>query len=114
MAIEEFKGPRSPGIDQIPAKLMKVWSRTICSEIHKLINSVWNKEEMLKEWKELIIGPIHKESDKTYCNNYRGTSVLPNYIQNFIQHPAVKVNPICRGCYWGSSENTMEQCISYL
>ena len=23
-----------------------------------------------------------------------------NYIQNFIQHPVVKVNSICRGNYW--------------
>ena len=23
-----------------------------------------------------------------------------NYVQNFIQHPAVKVNSICRGNYW--------------
>jgi len=25
------------------------------------------------------------------------------HIQNFIQHPAVKVNFMCRGNYWGSS-----------
>ena len=25
-----------------------------------------------------------------------------NYLQNFIQHPAVKVNSRCRGNYWGS------------
>ena len=26
-----------------------------------------------------------------------------NYVQNFVQHPALKVNSICRGNYWGSS-----------
>jgi len=25
-----------------------------------------------------------------------------NYVQKFIQHPAIKVNSICRGNYWGS------------
>jgi len=40
MAIEKLKGHKSPGIDQIPAKLIKAGGRTICSEIHKLV-VVW-------------------------------------------------------------------------
>ena len=63
----------------------------------KLTNSVWNKEELPEEWQESVIVPIYKNGDKTYCSDYRGIS-LP-----FIQHRAVKVNPICRGNYWGSS-----------
>jgi len=37
MAIEELKRHKSQGIDQIPAGLIKVGGRTICSEIHELI-----------------------------------------------------------------------------
>jgi len=37
LAIERLKSHRSPGIDQISAKLIKAGSRTICSEIHKLV-----------------------------------------------------------------------------
>jgi hypothetical protein len=46
MVIEKIKGHKLPGIDQIPAELIKAKDRTICSEIHKLITSVWNKEEL--------------------------------------------------------------------
>ena len=45
--------------------------------IHKLIISIWNKEELPEEWKGSIIVPIHKKADKTDCNNYRGISLLP-------------------------------------
>jgi len=46
------------------------------SEINKLINSIWNKEELPEEWKETIIVPIYMEGDKTDCSNYRGISLL--------------------------------------
>jgi hypothetical protein len=45
MAIENLNRHKSPGIDQIPAELIKAGGRTIHSEINKLINSTWNKEE---------------------------------------------------------------------
>jgi len=48
MAIEKLKGHKSPGIDQIPEKLIKAGGRTIRSEIHKLITSIWNKENCLR------------------------------------------------------------------
>jgi hypothetical protein len=47
---EKLKRYRSPGIDQMPADLMKAGGRrTIRSEIHKLIISLWNKEELPEE-----------------------------------------------------------------
>jgi hypothetical protein len=46
------------------------------SVIHKLINSVWNKEELPDQWKESVIVPIHKKGDKTDCNNYRKITLL--------------------------------------
>jgi hypothetical protein len=57
--------------------LIKAGDRAICCEIHKLINAIWNKEELPGEWKDLIIVPIHKKGDKTDCNNYRGITLLP-------------------------------------
>jgi hypothetical protein len=52
MAIEKQKRHKSLGIDQIPAELITAGGRTICYEIHKLIISVWNKEELPEEWKQ--------------------------------------------------------------
>ena len=46
LAIEKLKSHKSPGIDQIPAELIKAGVRTIRCAIHKLIISIWNKEEL--------------------------------------------------------------------
>ena len=76
VAIDKLKSRKSPGIDQIPAELIKAGGRTICLEIHKLITSIWKKEKLPEEWKESIIILIHMKGDKTDCNNYRGISLL--------------------------------------
>jgi hypothetical protein len=64
-----------PGSDQIPAGLIQSGGETLLPAIHKLINSVWNKEELPDQWKESIIILVHKKDDKTHCNNYRGISL---------------------------------------
>ena len=66
MAFEKLKSHESPGIDQIPAELIKEGGRTIRYQIHKFIVSIWNKDELPEEWKESIIVPIHKKGDKKY------------------------------------------------
>jgi hypothetical protein len=45
LAIEKIKSHKSPGIDQVPAELIKAGRRTFRCAIHKLIISIWNKEE---------------------------------------------------------------------
>ena len=55
MATEVLKRHKSPGIDSITADLIKAGGRTFHSEIHKLINSIWNKEELPVQWKKYII-----------------------------------------------------------
>jgi len=77
LPIDKLKSHKSPGIDQIPADLIKAGGRTIYLEIHKLIISIWKKEKLSEEWKELIIVPIHNKGDETDCNNYRDISLLP-------------------------------------
>ena len=78
LAIDKLKSHKSPGIDDIPAVLIKAGGGTICLEIRKLIASIWKKEKLPEEWKESIIAPIHKKGDKKDCNNYRDISLLPN------------------------------------
>jgi hypothetical protein len=75
IAIEKLKRYKSPGSDHIPAELIQAGGGTLYLEIHKLINSIWNKEELPDQWKSIIV-PIHKNGDKTDCSDYRGMSLL--------------------------------------
>jgi hypothetical protein len=54
---------------------MKAAYMAVRFEIHKIINSICNKEELPEEWKEAIILPIYNKGDKTDCSNYRGISL---------------------------------------
>jgi hypothetical protein len=76
VAIGKLKRYKSPGVVQIPAERIQAGGETLRSEIHKLIKLIWNKEELLHQWKEPFVVPIHKNGDKTDCSNYRCISLL--------------------------------------
>jgi hypothetical protein len=74
IVVGKLKSYKSPGTDQIPSELIKAGGE-IYSEIHRLICSIWNKEELPQQWKESIMVPMYKKGDKTDCYNYRGISL---------------------------------------
>jgi len=46
------------------------------SEIHRLNNSVWNKEELSHLCSKFTTAPIYKNGEKMECSNYRQISLL--------------------------------------
>jgi hypothetical protein len=40
------------------AELIYAGSKTMCSEIYKLTNSIWNKEELPQSLKKSVIAPF--------------------------------------------------------
>jgi hypothetical protein len=59
-----LKRYKSPCSDQIPAELLQTGDEILQSEIHKLINSTWNQDELPDQWKMFIIIPVQKKKDK--------------------------------------------------
>jgi hypothetical protein len=76
IATADLQTNKTSGSDQIPAELIQVAGKTLRSEIHKLINSILNKEEVLDQWKKSAILTIYKRSDKVECSNYHGIFLL--------------------------------------
>jgi hypothetical protein len=63
-----MKRYKSPGSDKILAELIQAGGEILCFEIQKLINSIWNEEELPDQLKESIIVSLHKKGDKTDCS----------------------------------------------
>jgi hypothetical protein len=53
IATENLITCKSPGFIQISAEL-------ILSGIHNPVHSIWNREELPKQWNESLIVPVHK------------------------------------------------------
>jgi hypothetical protein len=51
----KLKQYKLPGSNQIPAELVQAGSEILLSMNHKLINSIWSKEELPDQWKGSII-----------------------------------------------------------
>jgi hypothetical protein len=79
---------------------VKVGVRTIHSVVHKLINSLWNKEELPEDWKELIIVPIYKKDDIADCSNHRGISILPHMYKILSKILLSRLTPYAQEIIW--------------
>jgi hypothetical protein len=55
IVIAMFRGYKSPGSYQIPAESIQAAGEILRSEIDKLINSTWNKEELPDQCKNLLL-----------------------------------------------------------
>jgi hypothetical protein len=64
IAIAKLKKYKSPSSNEILAELIKAGSEILPSAIYKLMNSVWNKEELPDQWKESISVSVKKRAKK--------------------------------------------------
>ncbi|KAF0724359.1 ribosome biogenesis protein TSR3 isoform X1 [Aphis craccivora] len=74
--IKTLKNHKAHGEDGITGEILKTGAENLVKYIHRLINLIWQKEEIPKEWKTALVYPIHKKGDKQTCNNYRGIALL--------------------------------------
>jgi len=58
MIIYSLKNNKSPGEDNINAKLLKLSGSHLAEQIQKLIKSIWVNEQIPKNWNTAIVCPI--------------------------------------------------------
>jgi hypothetical protein len=106
-------------------------------DIHKIINSIWNKEELPEDLKESITVTMYNKDDKTGGSNYTSISLLSTtcinktLLSSLTPHAAestgdhhcgfrrkttgqllIKYSAFVK--YFRQNGNTMKQCIGYL
>jgi hypothetical protein len=74
LLLQRLKSINHRAVMKFPVELFQTGCETQQSGIHKLINSVRDKEELHDQWMETTV-PVHKKGDKTRCNNYHGISL---------------------------------------
>jgi hypothetical protein len=90
-AIPKLKKYKSPDSNQIPAELYQAGGETFLSVIHKLFNSICNKEELAHQWKESM--PIQKKGNKTDSNKYNQISLLSTAYKIFSNNLLSRLSP---------------------
>ncbi len=76
-AIRALKNNKSPGFDNIPAKLLKQGGYLCTRTLHQYITKVWADEVIPQQWKDASIVTIYKnKGDRALCGNYRGIALL--------------------------------------
>ena len=73
-AVDALKSGKSPGVDKIPAELIKEWSIDV---LHKLCNLVCRTGEWPQQWTQSLIFPLPKKGNlrigncRILCEEYR-------------------------------------------
>ncbi|KAF0686884.1 Uncharacterized protein FWK35_00036068, partial [Aphis craccivora] len=75
-AINKLKNNKAPGENHIVAELVKNSEEAVKNEMWKLINIIWEKQQIPEEWNTAIICPIFKKGNILETKNYRGITLL--------------------------------------
>lgn len=71
-----LKSGKAPGADYIILKRFKNGGEQLSKELHKLINKIWDQEEIPITRNTIISCPVSKKGDTINYTNYRGISLL--------------------------------------
>ena len=75
-AVKKLKDNKSPGVDEIPAELIKAGGEDMISALHQLLNCIWEKEQWPTEWTKSILVTIPEKGDLADCANYRTIALI--------------------------------------
>uniref|UniRef100_H3AKS9 Reverse transcriptase domain-containing protein n=1 Tax=Latimeria chalumnae TaxID=7897 RepID=H3AKS9_LATCH len=106
-AISQMNTGKAPGKDGIMAEIYKAAGPKPIEILYNILSSVWEVEEMPKDFKDAIIIPLFKnKGSKADCGNYPGISLLSiagkilnrlisNISENTLSEAQCGFRPVC-------------------
>ena len=90
---------KAPSADSLPVELLKLDDPTrkpvVLKHFHAILVRVWKGEEIPQEWKDATIKVLHKESDRSDCNNFRGISLVSHAGKVLLKIVANRLSDFC-------------------
>ena len=90
---------KAPGADSLPVELLKLVDPTrepvVLKHFHAILVRVWRGEEISQEWKDATINVLHKKSDRSDCNNFRGISLVSHAGKVLLKIVANRLSDLC-------------------
>lgn len=75
--LKNLKVSKATGVDQIPAKILKLSCNIIAPSLTYIFNQSITTGVFVDDWKRARVVPIYKSEDRRKCENYRPISILP-------------------------------------
>ena len=95
-AMENWK---VPGADSLPVELLKLDDPTrepvVLKHFHTILVRVWRGQEIPQEWKDATIKVLHKKSDRSDCDNFRGISLVSHAGKVLLKIVANRLSDFC-------------------
>ena len=76
--VKTLKTNKAVGPNSIPTKILKTYSKSLSKPLSELINLSFAQAKFLTILKIAKVMPIHKQGDKSECDNYRPLSLISN------------------------------------
>ncbi|KAA3674994.1 uncharacterized protein DEA37_0001165 [Paragonimus westermani] len=76
LELKLMKRNKAPGPDLLSPSLFKDGGVRLLSELTKLLQTIWETEEVPRDWCLSTVIPVFKKGSRSLCDNHRGISLV--------------------------------------
>ena len=66
-ALKELKNYKAPGADSLESEFLKYGGSEVRNKLLKIMNMIFEKGEVTKDFRKTIAKPLHKKGVANYC-----------------------------------------------